>query len=128
MNYPSTRRFIMVNILSDIYLCSWIGIFFGGLFKLGQNLRRFAGVAKQAALFYNGGYLGWYKLFPVASSLFNQLQYVIGINIQVVFVVMPDILNFIIGNQVTVQIYQVGRQVKTQAIPDHAIAQGWVDE
>ena len=63
-----------------------------------------------------------------ACALFYQLQYDVGLYVQVVLVIMPDVLDLIIGYQVAVQVDKVRRRVKFKAVVYHAIAQGRVYE
>src|SRR5258708_1090696 len=84
--------------------------------------------SKQTALFYHCCYLGRHILLPTVFVLFYHLQHFACLHVQVAFVVVAYVFYFVVGNKVAIQVDKVGRRIKPQAVPYHAIAQGGVNK
>src|SRR5579863_2652303 len=83
---------------------------------------RLADESEQASLLYHGRYFGRNVLFPSILVVFDHLQHFVGLDLQVSLFVVPDIFYFIVGDQVAVEIYEVGRRIEAKAIIDDAVA------
>ncbi len=55
-------------------------------------------IAEQASFLYHDGYFGGYVLLPAFCAFADELQDFIRLYVQVVFVVVPDVFNFIVGD------------------------------
>ena len=60
-------------------------------------------IAKQAVRFYLISYAGRHHVFPAIFALLYHFQHVVGRNVQVLFVVIRDVLDFIVSYEVLKQ-------------------------
>src|SRR5262249_12046038 len=93
------------------------------LYRLGNALE-----PEQATLFDNGGDFGWHEFLPAFRALFDQLEDPVRLNLQIALFIMVDVLDLVVGDEVSVQIDEMRRRVEPETIVDDPVAQRRIDE
>ena len=70
---------------------------------------------------------GTFSSQPSSPFLISSKRF-IGINIEICFVIMMNIFDFIIGYQVAIQINQVHRRIKPHAVHDIVVLVSWINK
>jgi len=80
-----------------------------------------AGIAKEASFLYYSCYFRRDIFLPSVCSLFDQVQDLVRIDMEIVLRKMPDVLDLVVGDEIPVQIDQQGGRVESKTVPDDTI-------